>query len=117
MSIFCKAAITDGKGNFEIAEIDVNEPRDDQVLIKIKAAAIPQLDAAPLAMVRNAGTAAKVNCIEQEITIDMNLFEWDKTYINPLYGKCRPQIDFPNIINFYEDGQLLLEEMITRTFL
>ncbi|MDB5151986.1 MAG: zinc-binding dehydrogenase [Mucilaginibacter sp.] len=112
--MFCKAAITDGKGNFEIAEIDVNEPRDDQVLIKIKAAAMPQLDAAPLAMV---GTAAPVNGIEQEITIDMNLFEWDKTYINPLYGKCRPQIDFPNIINFYEDGQLLSEEMITRTFL
>ncbi len=114
MSIFCKAAIMDGKCNFEIAEIEVNEPRDDQVLIKIKAAAMPQLDAAPLAIV---GTAAPVNGIEQEITIDMNLFEWDKTYINPLYGKCRPQIDFPDIINFYEDGQLLLEEMITRTFL
>jgi Zn-dependent alcohol dehydrogenase len=78
--------------------------------------AIPQLGAAPLAMVRNAGTAVQVSGIEQEITIDMNLFEWDKTYINPLYGKCRPQIDFPNIINLYEDGQLLLEELITRTY-
>jgi S-(hydroxymethyl)glutathione dehydrogenase/alcohol dehydrogenase len=78
--------------------------------------AIPQLGAAPLAMVRNAGTAVQVSGIEQEITIDMNLFEWDKTYINPLYGKCRPQIDFPDIIDLYEDGQLLLEEMITRTY-
>jgi len=78
--------------------------------------AIPQLGAAPLAMVRNAGTAVQVSGIEQEITIDMNLFEWDKTYINPLYGKCRPQIDFPNIIQLYEDGKLLLEEMITRTY-
>jgi len=78
--------------------------------------AIPELGAAPLAMVRNAGMAVQVSGIEQEITIDMNLFEWDKTYINPLYGKCRPQIDFPNIIKLYEDGQLLLEEMITRTY-
>jgi Zn-dependent alcohol dehydrogenase len=78
--------------------------------------AIPQLGAAPLAMIRNAGTAVQVSGIEQEISIDMNLFEWDKTYINPLYGKCRPQIDFPNIIDLYEDGQLLLEEMITRTY-
>jgi Zn-dependent alcohol dehydrogenase len=78
--------------------------------------AIPQLGAAPLAMVRNAGTAVQVSGIEQDITIDMNLFEWDKTYINPLYGKCRPQIDFPNIIELYEDGQILLEEMITRTY-
>lgn len=78
--------------------------------------AIPQLGAAPLAMVRNAGTAVQVSGIEQEITIDMNLFEWDKIYINPLYGKCRPQIDFPRIINHYEAGALLLEEMITRTY-
>jgi S-(hydroxymethyl)glutathione dehydrogenase/alcohol dehydrogenase len=46
----------------------------------------------------------------------MNLFEWDKTYINPLYGKCRPQIDFPNIIDLYDGGLLLLEEMITRKY-
>src|SRR3546814_16616202 len=54
--------------------------------------------------------------IEQEISFDMNLFEWDKVYINPLYGKCRPQIDFPNIVELYESGQLLLDEMITRTY-
>jgi S-(hydroxymethyl)glutathione dehydrogenase/alcohol dehydrogenase len=78
--------------------------------------AIPALGAAPLAMVRNGGTAVQVSGIEQEITIDMNLFEWDKTYINPLYGKCRPQIDFPNIIDLYDGGLLLLEEMITRKY-
>lgn len=78
--------------------------------------AIPELGAAPLAMVRNAGTAVQVSGIEQEITIDMRLFEWDKIYINPLYGKCRPQIDFPLIIEQYEKGNLLLEEMITRSY-
>jgi Zn-dependent alcohol dehydrogenase len=78
--------------------------------------AIPQLGAAPLSMIRNAGTAVQVSGIEQEITIDMRLFEWDKIYINPLYGKCQPQIDFPKIINQYESGSLLLEEMITQTY-
>jgi Zn-dependent alcohol dehydrogenase len=78
--------------------------------------AIPELGAAPLAMVRNAGTAVQVSGIEQDITIDMRLFEWDKIYINPLYGKCRPQIDFPEIISLYEDNKLLLEEMITNTY-
>src|SRR3546814_6508401 len=67
-------------------------------------------------MIRNAGTAVQVSGIEQEISFDMNLFEWDKVYINPLYGKCRPQIDFPNIVELYESGQLLLDEMITRTY-
>ena len=78
--------------------------------------AVPQLGAAPLAMVRNAGTAVQVSGIEQEIPFDMNLFEWDKIYINPLYGKCRPEIDFPAITELYNNGRFLLEEMITRRY-
>jgi S-(hydroxymethyl)glutathione dehydrogenase/alcohol dehydrogenase len=78
--------------------------------------AIPELGAAPLAMVRNAGIAVQVSGIEQEISIDMRLFEWDKIYMNPLYGKCRPQIDFPAIIDLYERGDYLLDEMVTRTY-
>ena len=78
--------------------------------------AVPALGAAPLAMIRNAGTAVQVSGIEEEITIDMSLFEWDKIYINPLYGKCRPQIDFPKLVNLYDKGDLMLDEMITRTY-
>jgi Zn-dependent alcohol dehydrogenase len=78
--------------------------------------AIPALGAAPLAMVRNAGTAVQVSGIEEEIIIDMNLFEWDKIYINPLYGKCNPRVDFPAIIDHYEKNQILLEELVTKTY-
>ncbi len=78
--------------------------------------AIPALGAAPLAMVRNAGTAVQVSGVEQEIRIDMELFEWDKIYMNPLYGKCRPQIDFPKIMDLYAAGQLLLDEMVTKEY-
>lgn len=78
--------------------------------------AIPNLGAAPLAMVRNAGMAVQVSGIEQEISFDMNLFEWDKVYINPLYGKCRPKVDLPAILALYDKGSLRLEEMITRTY-
>lgn len=78
--------------------------------------AVPALGAAPLAMVRNAGVAVQVSGIEQDLTIDMNLFEWDKIYINPLYGKCRPQIDFPILLGLYEKGDLLLDKMVTRTY-
>ncbi|AWW29586.1 histidine kinase [Echinicola strongylocentroti] len=78
--------------------------------------AIPALGAAPLAMIRNAGTAVQVSGIEEEITIDMRLFEWDKIYINPLYGKCRPAIDFPKLFSLYTKGDLMLDEMITNTY-
>ncbi|MRI00124.1 alcohol dehydrogenase catalytic domain-containing protein [Kriegella sp. EG-1] len=78
--------------------------------------AVPELGAAPLAMIRNAGTAVQVSGIEQEITVDMNLFEWDKVYINPLYGGCNPEKDFPKIVAHYNAGNLKLEEMITQTY-
>ncbi|UII74766.1 Zn-dependent alcohol dehydrogenase [Flagellimonas sp. HMM57] len=78
--------------------------------------AIPSLGAAPLAMVRNAGMAVQVSGIEDTISIDMNLFQWDKIYINPLYGKCRPQIDFPILLNLYQKKDLLLDEMVTNTY-
>ena len=78
--------------------------------------AIPSLGAAPLAMIRNAGTAVQVSGISEEITINMELFQWDKIYINPLYGKCRPQIDFPILLDLYKKGSLFLDEMVTKTY-
>lgn len=78
--------------------------------------AIPELGSAPLAMVRNAGTAVGVSGIEQFVPVDMELFEWDKVYINPLYGACRPQRDFPLLIDLYLKKQLPLDAMITRRY-
>jgi len=77
---------------------------------------IPALGAAPLAMVRNAGVAVQVSGIEQTIEMDMNLFEWDKIYINPLYGKSQPDQDFPKLMEFYERGSLKLDELVSQTY-
>ena len=76
----------------------------------------PALGAAPLRVVRHAGKAIQVSGIEQDLTIDMELFEWDKVYLNPLYGKCNPAIDFPKILRLYKKGTLLLDELVTQTY-
>lgn len=78
--------------------------------------AVPELGSAPLAMVRSAGTAIGVSGIEQTVPVDMELFEWDKLYINPLYGACRPQRDFPLLIDLYLRKQLPLDKMVTRRY-
>ena len=78
--------------------------------------AVPELGPAPLAMVRSGGTAVGVSGIEKVIPIDMELFEWDKLYINPLYGQCRPSRDFPLLIDLYLSGKLSLDAMVTRTY-
>ncbi len=77
---------------------------------------IPTLGDAPLRLIRNAGMAVQVSGIEEEITIDMNLFEWDKIYVNPLYGKCNPDEDFPKIIEYYEEKKLKLDELISKKY-
>jgi S-(hydroxymethyl)glutathione dehydrogenase/alcohol dehydrogenase len=77
---------------------------------------VPQLAAAPLAFVRNGGVAVAISGCEQKVSVDMELFEWDKTYINPLYGKCVPERDFPKLLRHYAAGQLEIDEMITGVY-
>lgn len=107
-------------------------PRDDPDYTKLRKAmaetlgggadygfectAIPALGAAPLALVRNGGMAVQVSGIEQTIDFDCELFEWDKTYINPLYGQCNPARDFPQLQLLYADGRLELDSMISQTY-
>lgn len=78
--------------------------------------AVPELGAAPLNLVRNAGTAVQVSGIEQKINFDCELFEWNKVYINPLYGNCNPQRDFMRIQELYARGELLLDELVSKTY-
>ena len=78
--------------------------------------AVPALGAAPLALIRNSGVAVQASGIEQKIDFDCELFEWDKVYINPLYGQCKPQEDFPLIQQLYSQGKLLLDELVTQTY-
>lgn len=57
-----------------------------------------------------------VSGVEQVVPVDMELFEWDKRYINPLYGQCGPFVDFPILLSLYDQKRLRLDEMVTRTY-
>ncbi len=104
------------KGLLNVAEIVKSMTDGRGADYAFECTAVPELGVAPLAMIRNAGTAVQVSGIEQEIMVDMRLFEWDKTYINPLYGGAKPDIDFPKFEALYEKGDLMLEELVTRTY-
>ncbi len=78
--------------------------------------AIAELGAAPLAMIRNGGTAIQASGIEQKVMFDCQLFEWDKIYLNPLYGQCNPKKDFAIIQELYCCGALKLDELVTKTY-
>jgi len=76
----------------------------------------PALAPAPLLLIRNGGRAVQVSGVEQRVEFDCELFEWDKTYINPLYGQCDPDRDFPKMISLYESGELMLDELVSATW-
>ena len=78
---------------------------------------VPALAASPLRVIRHGGMALQVSGTEQTIAVDMRLFEFDKTYVNPLYGHCNPERDIPRLVALYEQGDLLLDEMVTDVYL
>lgn len=81
-----------------------------------EATSVPALGFAPLRLVRNGGMALQVSGINDAITVPMPWFMWNKTYITPLYGACVPARDFPRIFDHYRDGELQLDELVTKTY-
>ena len=84
--------------------------------IAFECTAVPALAAAPLAMIANGGTAIAVSGFEEVVPIDMQLFEFDKTYINPLYGGCNPATDFDVLLEQYAKGNLQIDSLVSATY-
>lgn len=81
-----------------------------------EATSVPGLAFSPLLFVRNGGMALQLSGINERVSVEMPAFMWDKTYITPLYGQCVPQRDFPRIFDLYQQGELKLDQLVTRTY-
>jgi S-(hydroxymethyl)glutathione dehydrogenase/alcohol dehydrogenase len=81
-----------------------------------EATSVPELGFSPLLFVRNGGMALQLSGINDPVKVNMQWFMWDKIYITPLYGQCIPGRDFPRIFDHYSRRELLLDEMVTRTY-
>ena len=106
--------LADSYDKMRNAICDLNE--GEAADIAIECTAIPQLGDAPLALIRNGGKAIQASGIEQSIQFNCELFEWDKTYLNPLYGQCDPKRDFPILMSHYKNGVLKLDQQISQTW-
>jgi S-(hydroxymethyl)glutathione dehydrogenase/alcohol dehydrogenase len=54
-----------------------------------------------------------------QTTANINLFElamWNKEVKGTIFGSCNPRFDIPNLLSMYREGQLKLDELITRTY-
>jgi S-(hydroxymethyl)glutathione dehydrogenase/alcohol dehydrogenase len=50
------------------------------------------------------------------VTIDARALMQEKTVIASMYGSSRPHVDFPRLLKLYQNGQLKLDELVTRRF-
>ncbi len=79
-----------------------------------EATGVHALAFAPLALVRHGGTAVQLSGAHGEPPARALDFWWDKRYLVPLYGGCRPARDLPRLAAWAREGQLDLPAMISR---
>src|SRR5579884_4166783 len=68
--------------------------------------------------VRRGGTAVIVGLAPtgQEISIPSTIPGEEKTVRGCFYGSTRPAVDFPRLVDFYLNGRLKLDQMVTKTY-
>jgi S-(hydroxymethyl)glutathione dehydrogenase / alcohol dehydrogenase len=81
-----------------------------------EATSVAALAFVPLLLVRDGGMALQVSGINDPVAVAMPWFMWNKRYVTPLYGGCKPVRDFPRIFAHYLEGTLQLDALITRTY-
>jgi S-(hydroxymethyl)glutathione dehydrogenase/alcohol dehydrogenase len=69
-------------------------------------------------MVRRGGTAVIVGMMPfgSEISVPGPAFLAEKKMIGSFYGSTRQRVDMPRLINFYKQGKLKLDELVTKRF-
>ncbi|MBX6390625.1 MAG: NDMA-dependent alcohol dehydrogenase [Frankia sp.] len=54
---------------------------------------------------------------DTRVTLSMfELTAWQKTLVGCLFGNANPRYDVPRLLELYQQGDLLLDELITRTY-
>ncbi len=55
----------------------------------------------------------------EDTTVEMSLFEltlYEKQVMGSLFGSSNPRVAIPQLLRLYQDGQLLLDELVTKTY-
>jgi S-(hydroxymethyl)glutathione dehydrogenase/alcohol dehydrogenase len=78
----------------------------------------PKVSRACYDAVRRGGTAVIVGMAPTgaEISIPATIPGDEKTVKGCFYGSTRPAVDFPRLVDFYMQGRLKLDKMVTRTY-
>ena len=70
-------------------------------------------------MVRPAGTAVAIGLARSDdmVPVPPQTLIWsEKNLIGSYYGSSRPRVDMPKYLRLYDEGKLMLDELITQTY-
>jgi S-(hydroxymethyl)glutathione dehydrogenase/alcohol dehydrogenase len=81
-----------------------------------EATGVAALAFLPLRLARNGGNAIQVSGAHGEVGVAMTDFFWNKRYLTPLYGNCRPDRDFPRLFDWIDQGALEIDALITHHY-
>ena len=71
------------------------------------------------AATKKMGTCVVIGVTRADVRVNINANEMvyaEKTLMGSLYGSARPKIDLLHLMEMYESGDLLLDELLTRTW-
>jgi len=104
----------DGEAVAEIRELTDGQGVD----YAFDAIGNPRVSRACYDAVRRGGTAVIVGMAPTgaEISIPATIPGEEKTVKGCFYGSTRPVVDFPRLVDFYMNGRLKLDQMVTKTY-
>lgn len=116
-------------GATHLLQAPLEDPQGEQLLALLKAitdgrgadyafeaTGVHALAFLPLKLVRHGGMALQLSGAHGERTVSLFDFWWDKRYVVPLYGGCQPERDFPRLVDWWQNGQLDLDGMVSRFY-
>ncbi len=108
--------IINGKDTDAVAA--VREMTKDTVEYAFEAIGSTQAARQAFDMVRRGGTAVIVGMMPfgSEISLPGVAFLAEKKMIGCFYGSTRQRVDMPRLLNFYRQGKLKLDELVTRRY-
>jgi S-(hydroxymethyl)glutathione dehydrogenase/alcohol dehydrogenase len=87
--------------------------------VALDTAGVPGIVAQAYASVRRGGTVVAVGLPAEGLTADLpasDLPREEKVVTGSFYGSCDPQVDMPQVLDLYMDGQLPLDRLVARTY-
>jgi len=107
-----RAAMINAVGDhWHVEEIEVDAPKFGEVVVEWKAAGLCHSDEHLVT-----GDMVPPEEVWELMGIAPMTQTWNKEIKGTIFGSLNPRVDIPKLLSLYRDGQLKLDELITKRY-